>query len=264
MFFISMLSIWIFLSVIGLFLFSCSLVPFTWRISQVHSHQIPTQMQNLYQNYAKPFNLVSSYGLFAQMTVERHEIIIEGSNDRKTWLPFEFKYKPGDVNCPPPMIAPYQPRLDWQMWFVPLSRNSPWYISLVWRLLNGNQEVLDLLGKNPFPKKPPKFIRSLRFLYRFTNFETGKNDSWWTREQLPNEYLPELDIKNQPLVEFMNINFPSPKLRKNLIGAFDIPEVSLILVLLAIAIFAFYLVQVNFGEQGRSQPSRRILKEKRL
>ena len=44
-----------------------------------------------------PFRMVNSYGLFAVMTTERREIIVEGSNDGVNWLPYEFKYKPGDV-----------------------------------------------------------------------------------------------------------------------------------------------------------------------
>jgi len=34
--------------------------------------------------------------MFAVMTTSRPEIIIEGSNDGVTWLPYEFKY---NCNC---------------------------------------------------------------------------------------------------------------------------------------------------------------------
>ena len=37
-----------------------------------------------------------------------------------TWLPYEFRYKPGDLRRPPAWVAPHQPRLDWQMWFAAL------------------------------------------------------------------------------------------------------------------------------------------------
>ena len=33
-----------------------------------------------------PFRTVNSYGLFAVMTTERREIIVEGSNDGVNWL----------------------------------------------------------------------------------------------------------------------------------------------------------------------------------
>ena len=76
-----------------------------------------------------PLRTVNSYGLFAVMTTERREIIVEGSNDGVTWLPYEFKYKPGDVNRRPGFVEPFQPRLDWQMWFAALGdvRQNPWF-----------------------------------------------------------------------------------------------------------------------------------------
>src|SRR5262249_52493199 len=78
-----------------------------------------------------PLRVVSGYGLFAVMTTRRQEIIVEGSQDGRIWLPYEFHWKPGDVNRRPEFVAPHQPRLDWQMWFAALGdiRSSPWYLS---------------------------------------------------------------------------------------------------------------------------------------
>jgi hypothetical protein len=47
------------------------------------------------------------------------------------------RYKPGDVLAAPPVIAPHQPRLDWQMWFAALGSYShdPWIIHLADQLL---------------------------------------------------------------------------------------------------------------------------------
>ena len=75
-----------------------------------------------------PFRSVNTYGLFADMTESRPEIIVEGSNDRITWKPYQFRWKPGDLTVPPKWVAPHQPRLDWQMWFAALQgsyRNTP-------------------------------------------------------------------------------------------------------------------------------------------
>jgi hypothetical protein len=68
----------------------------------------------------EPLRLVSSYGLFAAMTTERNEIVIEGSHDGVEWREYAFLYKPGDVTRRPPWNIPHQPRLDWQMWFAAL------------------------------------------------------------------------------------------------------------------------------------------------
>ena len=109
-----------------------------------------------------PFRSVNSYGLFAVMTTERPEIIVEGSNDGHGWQAYEFPYKPGDPKRRPAFVAPHQPRLDWQMWFAALGdvRQNPWFVNFCVRLLQGSPDVLALLEKNPFPDRPPKYIRA--------------------------------------------------------------------------------------------------------
>ena len=85
------------------------------------------------------FRIVNGYGLFRVMTKDRGEIVIEGSADGIEWLPYEFKWKPGDVKRAPGWCAPHQPRLDWQMWFAALGapQQNPWFGGLVVRLLQG-------------------------------------------------------------------------------------------------------------------------------
>jgi predicted DCC family thiol-disulfide oxidoreductase YuxK len=142
--------------------------------------------------WLSPFRTFSSYGLFAVMTTDRREIIVEGSNDGVNWLPYEFKYKPGDVNQKPKFVAPFQPRLDWQMWFAALGdyRQNQWFGNLCARLLQGSPEALALLKTNPFPDKPPRYIRAEFYDYRFTDFaERRATGAWWKRE-LIGEYLP--------------------------------------------------------------------------
>ena len=86
----------------------------------------------------EPLHIVSSYGLFAVMTTERNEIVIEGSNDGAEWREYEFRYKPGDVMRRPRWNIPHQPRLDWQMWFAALDdpRRLPWFSRFLERLLD--------------------------------------------------------------------------------------------------------------------------------
>jgi predicted DCC family thiol-disulfide oxidoreductase YuxK len=146
-----------------------------------------------------PFRTINGYGLFAVMTTSRHEIIVQGSNDGVHWLDYEFKYKPGDVNRRPGFVAPFQPRLDWQMWFAALGNyeQNPWFGNFCVRLLQGSPEVLALLEKNPFPGKPPVYIRAEVFDYHFTNVtERWATGAWWTREYL-GEYLPVVSLHGQ-------------------------------------------------------------------
>ena len=142
-------------------------------------------------SFIEPFRSVNSYGLFAVMTTTRPEIIVEGSDDGERWLAYEFKYKPGDVRRPPPVVAPHQPRLDWQMWFAALgsSREAPWFESFCQRLLEGSPDVLRLLDRDPFGGRPPRYVRALLYQYHFADRATHRRDgSWWTRE-LIGEYM---------------------------------------------------------------------------
>lgn len=143
-----------------------------------------------------PFRTVNSYGLFAVMTTNRQEIVVEGSNDGTNWLAYEFKYKPGDVHRRPVFIEPFQPRLDWQMWFAALGnyQQNPWFVDFCERLLRGSPEVLALLAKNPFPDQPPRFIRAELYDYRFTNFEERRRTGAWWKRKLIGQYLPVISL----------------------------------------------------------------------
>jgi uncharacterized membrane protein YphA (DoxX/SURF4 family) len=144
-----------------------------------------------------PYRTFNGYGLFAVMTTDRREIIVEGSNDGVNWLPYEFKYKPGDVMKRPGFIAPFQPRLDWQMWFAALGdyQQNPWFQNFCVRLLQGSPDVLALLAKNPFPDKPPLYIRAELYDYHFTNFaERRASGAWWKRT-LIGEYSPPISLR---------------------------------------------------------------------
>ncbi|HTT64884.1 MAG TPA: lipase maturation factor family protein [Bryobacteraceae bacterium] len=150
-----------------------------------------------YLAWISPLRLVNSYGLFAVMTTTRPEIIMEGSNDGVTWTPYEFRYKPGDVKRAPPWVAPYQPRLDWQMWFAALGSadENRWFYNFAARLLQGSAPVLGLLQRNPFPGNPPHYIRAVVYDYTFTDFaERRQTGAWWRREE-KGLYLPPISLR---------------------------------------------------------------------
>ncbi len=156
----------------------------------------PAPLALLY-DAAGPFETVNSYGLFAIMTTNRDEIVLEGSEDGKLWKPYGFKNKPGDLQKAPSWSAPHQPRLDWQMWFAALGdyRDNPWFLSLEAALLRGNEEVLNLLGSNPFPDRPPRFLRARFYEYRFTTRqEKAATGAWWSREE-KGFYGPTLSLR---------------------------------------------------------------------
>jgi lipase maturation factor 1 len=151
-------------------------------------------------NLTEPFRSVNEYGLFAVMTTTRPEIVIEGSEDGSTWAEYEFRYKAGDVHRRPPWIAPFQPRLDWQMWFAALSRfdDERWFQNLCVRLLDADSSVLRLLDRDPFQGRRPRYVRAVLYRYEFSNAEARRRDGvWWTRERI-GEYAPVLSLSATP------------------------------------------------------------------
>ena len=155
----------------------------------------PHALATVYEQL-EAFRIVNGYGLFRVMTKDRCEIVLEGSTDGVEWLPYEFKWKPGDVKRAPGWCAPHQPRLDWQMWFAALEspRENPWFFGLIVRLLQGSQDVDRLLAHNPFPDKPPSYVRAMFYRYRFTTvIELRQTGAWWKRQEL-REYLPTISV----------------------------------------------------------------------
>jgi len=143
------------------------------------------------------WHITNQYGLFAVMTTTRPEIVVEGSDDGEHWKTYVFKYKPGDPQQAPRWVAPYQPRLDWQMWFAALSnyQANPWFSQFMLRLLEGSHDVLSLLKTNPFPAHPPQFVRAELYDYHFTDRQTRRiTGAWWVR-RYSGVYFPAIGFK---------------------------------------------------------------------
>jgi hypothetical protein len=100
--------------------------------------------------------------------------------------------KPGRVDRRPCLVTPYHYRLDWQLWFVPLSPdyNRRWFLSLVNKLLHGNARVLALFAENPFPQAPPRFIRASFYRYQFN--PPSARDTW--RRSPAGQYLAPVSL----------------------------------------------------------------------
>ena len=145
-----------------------------------------------------PFRSVNTYGLFADMTESRPEIIVEGSNDRITWETYQFRWKPGDLTATPKWVAPHQPRLDWQMWFAALQgsyQRTPWFLNFMGALLQGKPKVLQLLADNPFPDTPPRYIRATLYDYRFTDLATKRSKGTWWHREWKSIYCPAISLR---------------------------------------------------------------------
>jgi hypothetical protein len=160
----------------------------------------PRQAMNASFN---PFHIVNTYGAFGTVGRQRYELIIEGTDSAEpgaeaTWREYEFKGKPGDPHRLPPQVAPYHLRLDWLLWFIPLSPSygGEWFLRFLLRLLEGDPATLRLLRGNPFAAGPPSFIRVRLFHYRFSTWrERRATGDWWVRT-FTSEYIPAVGVKD--------------------------------------------------------------------
>ncbi len=163
----------------------------------------PGQLMNFNYN---PLHLVNTYGAFGSVTRTRNEVIVEGADDAvltpsTRWREYEFKGKPGDLLRRPPQVAPYHLRLDWLMWFAAMSPyyEHPWFVHFLAKLLQGDEATLGLLRSNPFPQRPPRYVRALRYEYHFTTPTERKETGRWWQRQLVDVYLPPVSLDNPSL-----------------------------------------------------------------
>jgi hypothetical protein len=160
----------------------------------------------------EPFQLVNTYGAFGSVTRERFEIVIEGTDDAQpsgetAWKEYEFKGKPGDPSRAPCVVSPYHWKLDWQMWFAAMDdyRHHPWILNLAAKLLRNDPGTLSLVRRNPFPGAPPKYVRAVLYLYRFTTAAERKaTGNWWSRTPVRG-YLPPLSLDTPALREILEL-----------------------------------------------------------
>lgn len=168
--------------------------------------------KNQKMNYCwNRYHLVGAYGAFGSVTKERYEIVLEGTLDGEitehtVWKEYEFKGKPTSLSRTPPQVAPYHLRLDWLMWFLPFSVNvgrnqirvwgyDEWFIRLVMKLLQKDENTLKLLKSAPFDQTPV-YIRALFYHYQFTLREEGKHSGHVWKRRLIDHYLPPVSLND--------------------------------------------------------------------
>lgn len=155
-----------------------------------------------------PLGLVNTYGAFGTVGRERYNVVFEGTADDTTankanWKPYLYKGLPVLLDKMPPQVAPYQLRLDWQMWFASMSTPDqyPWTFNLEYKLLHNDATVLSLFANNPFPTRPPRFVRAVLYRYQFVP-PGNPHHFWWTRQQLA-VWISPMSANDSRLVEFL-------------------------------------------------------------
>jgi hypothetical protein len=155
-----------------------------------------------------PLELVNTYGAFGSVGRERMNVVFEGTDaavpdEKAAWRPYPYRGLPVDPASRPPQIAPYQLRLDWQMWFAAMADpdSYPWTLHLVWKLLHNDPGSTGLFAANPFPARPPRYVRAVLYRYSFADPSNGKG-LWWTRQRL-GLWLPPLSADSPALRRFL-------------------------------------------------------------
>ena len=155
-----------------------------------------------------PLDLVNTYGAFGWVGKERLNVVFEGTTDEvasdsANWKEYIYKGLPVALDKPAPLIAPYQPRLDWQMWFAAMStpEEYSWTLNLVSKMMRNDPPVTHLFASNPFPDKPPRYVRAV--LYRYSFAKPGNPQGhWWNRERL-GIWMPAMSLDDSRLIEIL-------------------------------------------------------------
>ncbi|HEY6881493.1 MAG TPA: lipase maturation factor family protein [Polyangiales bacterium] len=150
-----------------------------------------------------PFRFVHAYGVFPPNSSPPIKVlpVFEGSDDGVAYRPYGYRYMPTEPDSRRPIVAPHHPRIDHlcvyagsgmsesdylaslvgagkSFGFSPFSHYG-WLDRLAQRLLEGEPSVLALMGHNPFPERPPRYVRvSLRAL---TPQALGAQHAWRSR-----------------------------------------------------------------------------------
>jgi len=154
----------------------------------------------------RSLRLLNSYGAFGSVSIERIEIVFEGTCDGITWHSYKFKAAVDDPLKRPGWLAPYHLRLDWCRWIASCRgrRSSglqePWVLSFVAQLLRGDIAARQLLAKkggDPFEAAGvvPKWIRADLYSYRFAQPPRVLSEPYWLRDRV-GSYLPPLNLED--------------------------------------------------------------------
>ncbi len=215
---------------------SATAVSFVSLTREPYQRLLPGAVWNVYRQ-AHPWHVSSSYGLFRRMTgvgksggsrvsvPARPEVSLRGLDSATgEWHELRFKYKPNleSLSDTLPVVAPHQPRLDWQMWFAALGsyQGAPWLVHLADKLLEGSPAAFGLLApasaQHFSPAHPPEKIKALKVTLDFTRLNTSwarkvpgvqlssEGAEWWyARDNSEAEYLPAVERGNPSVDQFL-------------------------------------------------------------
>ena len=120
--------------------------------------------------------------MFGHITRERIEPEIQVESNGE-WHTFDLYHKPGPPRRAPDIVAPHQPRVDFQLWFYGLSfqHGMPAYVAALLDRLCHDPSAVQTLFTEPLPTAP-QAVRIAFWRYHFS--PPQEPEAWWTRELL--------------------------------------------------------------------------------
>jgi hypothetical protein len=76
-----------------------------------------------------------------------------------------------------------------------------WVYNLIWKLLHNDAGAVSLFASNPFPEKPPRYIRAVLYEYYFAK-PGNPQHLWWQRKQL-GDWIQPLSANDSSLIRFL-------------------------------------------------------------
>ncbi len=171
------------LSVIAALIVGASLVEFGLLVIR----DAPTRAALSEWRVWRDFRVVNSYHLFAGMTQERDVVEVQGLAADGRWVPYRWRWAPGEAREAPRIVAPHHPRIDFQVWFLTLGNRNlmreAWFARLLERLTNEPASAARFFREDPFAGDRPRAIRAVSNRYRMSDAATRAADgAWWVIE----------------------------------------------------------------------------------
>jgi lipase maturation factor 1 len=185
-----------------------------------------------------PFRIVNGYGVFPPSAIAplRHGVRFEGSDDGVSWKAYSLKRMPTRAAERAQFVAPNQARIDMALCYTGgcvfdasffgslIGDGTPytcytrasWLERMCQRLLEAEPCLMRLMGDNPFPDAPPKWMRVSLYGMTPTHPQVRRaTGDWWhtrrlgtivparTREEWPQELsLPQPEVFHPDWVDY--------------------------------------------------------------
>ena len=187
---------------------------YSQKIIQISNKNIILKKIFDFYRFLHPFHIMNSYGVFFVETLkERNCYAILGSNDKKEWKEYQFKYLPTNKESIPQSLLGYQPRIDQTFFYMGYERffanyHNPyfsysrrWFYHFLKLVSNHDIDVMTLFKVIPFKEKPPKYLRVIK---RTIDFDYDSNEFWFKENG-----DDEIEISNVKNILHQNVFHPS-------------------------------------------------------